>query len=399
MSTATAPARSRLAPGDLPSLATFGLRTRRLRTTLSALGVAIGIAAMVAVLGISDSNRADLLGQLDELGTNMLQVAPGQTFLGKDSKLPKGAPAMLGRVDGVQDVAALVKVSGTVLRNDKLSDFEGNAIAIYGAGPELAPTAALRLRAGRFLDAATAKLPTVVLGAVAAQRLGIDHVGGRVWIGGRWFGVIGILEPAPLAAQLDAAVLIGQPAAEALLGAGHNAATVFVRANPDRVNETRPLLAPTANPQHPEEVQVSRPSDALEARAAAQSAYTSLFLGLGAVALLVGGVGIANVLVISVLERRSEIGLRRALGARRRHIAQQFFAEALTLSALGGLAGVALGAAVTAGYATAQGWSVVVPAAAIGGGVGASLAVGAVAGLYPALRASRLAPTEALRTV
>jgi putative ABC transport system permease protein len=397
MSVAVPP--SRLAPGDLPSLATFGLRTRRLRTVLSALGVAIGIAAMVAVLGISDSNRARLLGQLDELGTNVLQVAPGRSFLGDDSKLPAGAPAMLRRVDGVQDVAALVTVSGTVLRNDRLSTDEGNAIAIYAAGPELARTAALRLQAGRFLDAGTQRLPTVVLGAVAAQRLGIDQVGGRVWIGGQWFGVIGILESAPLAAQLDAAVVVGRPAAQRLLGAGRNAATVFVRTDPDRVTSARALLAATANTRHPEEVQVSRPSDALEARAAAQSAYTSLFLGLGAVALLVGGVGIANVLVISVLERRSEIGLRRALGARRRHIAQQFFAEALTLSALGGAAGVALGAAVTAGYATAQGWSVVVPASAIAGGVAASLAVGAVAGLYPALRASRLAPTDALRGV
>jgi putative ABC transport system permease protein len=391
--------RSRLAPGDLPSLATFGLRTRRLRTVLSALGVAIGIAAMVAVLGISGSNRARLLGRLDELGTNMLQIAPGQSFLGDQSKLPAGAPAMLRRVDGVQGVAALVSVSGTVLRNDRLSTDEGNAITLYAAGPELARTAALRLQAGRFLDAGTQRLPTVVLGAVAAQRLGIDHVGGRVWIGGQWFGVIGILESAPLAAQLDAAVVVGLPVAQRLLGAGTHAATVFVRTDPDRVTSARALLAATANTRHPEEVQVSRPSDALEARAAAQSAYTSLFLGLGAIALLVGGVGIANVLVISVLERRSEIGLRRALGARRRHIAQQFFAEALTLSALGGAAGVALGAAVTAGYATGQGWSIVVPVSAIAGGVAASLAVGAVAGLYPALRASRLAPTDALRGV
>jgi putative ABC transport system permease protein len=280
-----------------------------------------------------------------------------------------------------------------------MSQDESGAIVIYAGGAELAPTAALRLQAGRWLDAGTAKLPTVVLGAVAAQRLGIDRVGGRVWLGGRWFGVIGILRPAPLAEQLDTAVIVGQPAAEALLGADRHAATVFVRTDPDRVTSARRLLAATANTQHPEEVQVSRPSDALEARAAAQSAYTSLFLGLGAVALLVGGVGIANVLVISVLERRSEIGLRRALGARRRHIAQQFFAEALTLSALGGAVGVALGAAVTAGYATAEGWAVVVPASAIAGGVAASLAVGAVAGLYPALRASRLAPTDALRGV
>ena len=391
--------RSRLAAADLPSLATFGLRTRRLRTVLSALGVAIGIAAMVAVLGISDSNRARLMGRLDELGTNMLQIAPGQSFLGDNSKLPADAPAMLARVDGVQSVAPLVSVSGTVLRNDRLSTDEGNAITIYAAGPELARTAALRLQAGRFLDAGTQRLPTVMLGAVAAQRLGIDHVGGRVWIGGQWFGVIGILESAPLAVQLDTAAVLGRPAAQRLLGAGTHAATVFVRTDPDRVASARALLAATANTRHPEEVQVSRPSDALEARAAAQSAYTSLFLGLGAVALLVGGVGIANVLVISVLERRSEIGLRRALGARRRHIAQQFFAEALTLSALGGAAGVALGAAVTAGYATAQGWSIVVPASAIAGGVAASLAVGAVAGLYPALRASRLAPTDALRGV
>jgi putative ABC transport system permease protein len=306
---------------------------------------------------------------------------------------------MLRRIDGVQDVAALVQVDGVVLRTDRLPEEASGAITIYATTPALARTAALELAGGRFLDGATARLPVVVLGAVAAQRLGIDRPGGRVWLAGRWFGVAGILKPAPLAGAVDTAALVGQPVAERLLGADRHAATVYVRADPDRVGAVRALLGPTANTRHPEEVQVSRPSDALAARAEAQSAYTSLFLGLGAVALLVGGVGIANVLVISVLERRSEIGLRRALGARRRHIAQQFFAEALTLSALGGVAGVALGALVTAGYASAQGWTIVVPVSAIAGGVGAGLAVGAVAGLYPALRASRLAPTDALRAV
>ena len=123
-----------------------------------------------------------------------------------------------------------------------------------------------------------------------------------------------------------------------------------------------------------------------------------VFLGLGAVALLVGGVGIANVMVISVLERRSEIGLRRALGATKGHVGVQFLAEALLLAVAGGLAGVVLGATVTAVYALGRGWSVVVPAPAMAGGLLAALAIGAVAGLYPALRAARLAPTEALRT-
>jgi putative ABC transport system permease protein len=146
-------------------------------------------------------------------------------------------------------------------------------------------------------------------------------------------------------------------------------------------------------------VAVSRPSDVIEARAAAETAYTSLFLGLGAVALLVGGVGIANVMVISVLERRSEIGLRRAIGAAKRHISIQFLSESLLLAALGGLAGALIGIVVTAGYAVSRGWAISIPGYAPLGGVVASLLIGGVAGLYPAMRAARLSPTEALRTV
>ncbi len=182
-----------------------------------------------------------------------------------------------------------------------------------------------------------------------------------------------------------------------MFGDDGNPSTVYVRADPERVTEVRSLLGRTASPQRPEEVDVSRPSDALEARAAAKTAFTSLFLGLGAVALLVGGVGIANVMVISVLERRSEIGLRRALGATRRHVGVQFLVESLLLAGLGGAVGTLLGALVTIGYATSEGWTAALPPVALVGGVLVAVVAGGIAGLYPALRAARLSPTEALR--
>ena len=218
-----------------------------------------------------------------------------------------------------------------------------------------------------------------------------------MWLGDQWFAVIGILEPAPLAPDLDSAALIGYPVAEELFDTTRSPSTLYVRTVPEQVENVRAVLARSVDPETPDEVEVSRPSDALEARAATDEALRNLLLGLGAVALVVGGVGITNVMVISVLERRGEIGVRRALGARRVHIAGQFLAEAGVLAILGGLAGVLLGSVVTAIYARSQGWLVDVPVSALAAGAGIALGVGLLAGVSPAVRAARLDPAEALR--
>ena len=399
MAVAVAP--SRLLPRDVVRLATMGLATRRLRATLSAIGIAIGIASMVAVLGISESSKADLVARLDRLGTNLLTAKPGQTLFGDEAKLPKTAEEMASRIRGVEGVSKVGSVEATVRRTDYIDPIETGGLTVAATDPDLLRTLGGRPSAGRFLDAATVRYPAVVLGATAAERLGITSLEGnpQVWIGRRWWSVVGILEPLELASDLDTAVFVGFPAAAKYLDDDGYASALYLRTDPDAVDGAADVLARTVNPEKPEEVEVSRPSDALAARAAAKGAFTALFLGLGAVTLVVGGLGIANVMVISVLERRPEIGLRRALGATKRHVAVQFLGESVLLAAVGGVAGVGAGVAIIAGYASSRGWDVAIPPVVLFGGLGAALTIGAVAGMYPATRAARMAPTDALRAV
>lgn len=390
---------SRFRLRDVLSVGSSGLRTRKLRTALSALGVTIGIGAMVGVLGLSASSRAGLNAEIEALGTNLLTVEAGTGLGAGDQLLPEDSPAKVTRIGPVEQVTATVPVDASVLRNDFVNPAETGGITVVGADANLLDTLNGEIAIGTFLDAATVGYPIVVLGSVAAERLGIESIseGVQVLIGEERFTVMGVLEPFPLAPDLDRAAMIGQEIATDAFDGDVNPGTIYLRTNGASLDEVRGVLPATIDPENPEEVTVSRPSDILEAQVAAESAFTSLFLGLGAVALLVGGIGIANVMVIAVIERRSEIGLRRALGGTRAHIGWQFLTEALVLSALGGLAGVVLGALLTAGYATSQGWQIVLPLAAAVGGFAAALLIGAVAGLYPAVRAARLAPTEALR--
>lgn len=384
---------------DIVRLAAYGLRARPLRVVLSALGIAIGIAAMLAVVGISTSSRAQLNQLLSELGTNLLSASPGTSLFGEAATMPPESVAMLGRIPAVEQVSAIgVLADKKLYRSNRIPASQSGGLAVYAARLDLLETLSATVTAGSWLNAATASYPAVVLGARAAARLGIGRglIGQQVWLGGRWFTVVGILAPVSLVPMLDLSALIGWPAGARYLDFEGDITTLYVRTDPDAVETVRTLLAATANPEAPNEVDVSRPSDALAAEAAADIAFTGLLLGLGAVALLVGGIGVANTMVISVLERRAEIGLRRSQGATRGHIRLQFFGEALLLALLGGGSGVLIGALVTAGYARLQGWPVDIPLWVPLGGMAATLLIGGVAGLYPAIRAARLAPTEAL---
>jgi putative ABC transport system permease protein len=388
---------SRLRLADVGPVAVLGLVSRPARAALSAVGVALGIATMVAVLGISGSSRAQLVAQIDALGTNLLTVAPGQTFGGQAVTLPATAPAMVARIGPVIGASAIGDVNAQVYRNDRISAANTNAITVYSADAGLLGTLQGRLARGAFLTAATARYPAVVLGADAATALGVDRAGGLVWLGHRWFGVIGIMRPLPLAPELDRTALIGYPVARRLLHATAAPVQIYVRASPASIAAVAAVLPATADPAAPQDVSVANPVTALTARADATAAFSGLLLALGAVALLVGGIGIANVMVIAVLERRGEIGLRRALGARRLHVAVQFAGEAVVLAGCGGVAGAVLGGFTTTVYASSRHWEAVVPVPVLLGAAGIALLAGAVAGLYPALRAARLVPAEALR--
>jgi putative ABC transport system permease protein len=391
----------KLRPWDLARLATVGLRTRKLRAGLSALGITIGVAAIVAVLGLSSSASAALLNEIAALGTNLLVVQNGENLAGQSVELPTAAPAMIGTINGVTEVQETGSVTGDVYSSPLIPAVNTNAIGIEAASLDLLPAVGTSVAQGSYLNAATAQEPVCVLGAAAAQRLGIDRAysGERIWADNMWCYVAGILNPAMLVPDIDSSVLVGFPAAERYFGFDGHPSTIYVRAQNSQVNAVDNLLGAAANPENPSEVDVSQPSSALVARADAQGAFDGLFLGLGAVALLVGAVGVANIMIISVLERRSEIGLRRALGATKGDIRVQFLAEAVLLGLIGGAAGVGAGALSTAVYASAKHELVVIPLEAWVGGLAAAIVIGALAGLLPAIRAARLSPTQALWSI
>lgn len=388
---------SRLRPGDLVRLGSEGIRSKPLRAVLSALGIAIGVAAMVGVLGISASSQARVNATLAALGTNLLTTTAAPPTGGDPVPLPSNAAARLERLSEIERVSAVAVIEDAhVYRNPLIDPERTGGLQVAAAEPDLLDVVAGSVAQGSWFSPTTEVFPTTVLGSTAAARLGVSSPDTLVFLGGRNTLVIGILDPVTLAPELDITALVGMPMAANDLAFSGEPTAVYQRVRDDAVASVRPLIARAVQPERPSAVAVSRPSDALAAVSAVDEAFTGMLLGLGSIALLVGAIGVANTMVISVMERRREIGLRRALGATRRHIRLQFVTESLVLSGLGGMAGAVLGFVVTFAVASLNSWPTVMPVAVPIIGIASTLAVGAIAGLYPAIRAARTPPHAAL---
>jgi len=392
--------RKKLRTRDLFFVALYGVRARKGRATLTSIGIGIGIAAIVAVSGISASGRADLLSTLESLGTNLVKASPQAGFFGTQEDLPKGVLGMVERIGPVEEVTSTTQTDLLVRRSNFISEFEGGGISTIITSAELLDVIGGNLVEGRFITPGLSNIPVTVLGSVTAERLGITNLSTptKILIDNEWFGVIGVLEELKIHPDLDRSVFIGYGVAKTLFDIDEEPTTIYLRANPTFIEDVvEVLVAPSMNPENPDQVEVTRPSDALEAQQAAEEAFTNLLLGLGSVALLVGGVAIANVMVMSVLERRMEIGVRRSIGATRREIRYQFLLESIVLSGIGGLVGVGLGTFITLAYTNYTDIVFSIPIWQILGAVFLALLIGAISGVYPAIKASKIQPAEAVR--
>ncbi len=391
--------KNKLKTRDLFFVAVYGVKARKGRAALTSIGIGIGIAAIVAVSGIAASGSADLLSTLESLGTNLVKASPQAGFFGTQEELPKGVIGMVERIGPVEEVTSTTQTDLLVRRSNFISEFEGGGISTIVTSSELLNVIGGKLSEGRFITDGLSDLPVTVLGNVTAKRLGITNLSKptKILIDDEWFGVIGIVEELKIHPDLDRSVFIGYGAAKKLFDINEEPTTIYLRANPTFIEDVVEVIAPSMNPENPDQVEVSRPSDALEAQQAVEASFTNLLLGLGSVALLVGGVAIANVMVMSVLERRMEIGVRRSIGATRREIRYQFLLESIVLSGIGGLVGVMLGSLITLAYTNYTNIVFSIPVWQILGAVVLALLIGAISGVYPAIKASKIQPAEAVR--
>ncbi|GAB2489910.1 ABC transporter permease [Promicromonospora xylanilytica] len=383
---------------DALATAALGPRSRPSRSLLSMLGVAIGIATLVAIMGITATNQARLQAELEAMGSNVLEVRPGTGPDMEPVPLPESATPMIRRIGPVLDAAAVRQIDQAgVYRSDLVPTSMGGGLTAMAVQSELARAMDLTVSQGAWFDDASVTMPTTVLGPVAAEQLGVTELGQRVWVDDTWYAVIGVLAPSRLVPQLDSAALIGETWA-LTQHPGLPISTIYVRTRTGTVDAVHNVLDDTVNPDVPRAVTVSPPSQLANAQKAVDDTFQNLALGLAGVALLVGAIGIVNTMIIAVLERRAEIALRRAVGARATQIRGQFMLEAGFLGLGGGTAGAVLGLFAVLVYGALQDTSPRPDLTAAGLGIALSVLVGTLAGIYPAMRAARLSPVQGLRS-
>jgi putative ABC transport system permease protein len=386
---------------ELIRLAFGRLRTSRLRAALTMLGVVIGVASVVALVGVGQGTTANITSRLAGLGTNLLTINPSNGSAG----LTLEDVAAIGKITGVAAVAPELQTSATVAVGTK-----NTSTSIIGTNSSYAYVRAYDMWQGSFLTDATAdrNLRVAVLGSTVADDLGLDAsaVGTQVTIDGLPFQVIGITQPKGGSgfANPDDQVMIPVGVVRNYFVAGDTVRTVGVSvASVDQMAEVKASIESLLRERHglaataSDDFSILDQSQLLETANSIAGTLALLLGGIASISLIVGGIGIMNIMLVSVRERTREIGIRKAVGARSRDILAQFLIEALTLSVLGGLIGIVLGLGVSAGIARLAGWSFVLSPTVIAVALLFSLAVGVIFGVWPARQAARLDPISALR--
>jgi putative ABC transport system permease protein len=388
---------------DLVSVAIGGLLARKVRTLLLLMGPVIGVAAIVAAVGLTDSAKGDLKRKVAQLGTNLITATAASSFGSQKPKLPADAVKRAEQVDTVEKVSAVVQLTDiTVSPYEKArKKYETTPIPVLAADTRLPYVLEVPMVSGRWISRADAQLASrsVVIGSGLANEIGyLPGENRTIDLAGRQYGVIGILGKVELDPTLDNAAFIPFAAADDdFVKEDIKPTKLYVRSADGTEQATADTLRTAISLGGPDEVGTEIQAEALQLAAQSDKQLQLIVASMGLLAIIVGGIGIANVMSISVIQRSTEIGIRRALGHTRRTIAQQFLLEAMVVGFLGGILGVVVGALAILIGVWISGWVFVLQRWIPPAGIILAMVVSIVAGLYPARRAAKLEPLETLR--
>jgi len=388
--------------GDLVGVAWSGLKARKIRTLMIMLGPIIGVAAMVSAVGLTESAKGALQAQLAQLGTNLVIVQAGGTFGSQNPTLPSNSVQRVENMSTVTSAAATSNLSGVIAVpvQGASTYYEAFPVPVRAADDNLPSVLQVPTIDGRWLNPTDNRLHlrSVVLGEGIAKQYGyLPGETRTIRLNNTNFGVVGVLGPVALDPELDNAAFVTQWAAKHVLGTNGRPNQLYVRAIPGTTQQTANALPTAINLGSSTQVSTQIPTDVLQAAAQANKTLQQVALLAGLLALTVGGIGIANVMSISVIQRSSEIGIRRAVGHSRSKIGAQFLLEALFVGVLGGIIGAVVGVGVVYAVSAIAGWVVVIAYREIPIWMGLALLVAVIAGLYPSIKAARLEPLETLR--